>query len=81
MLNDKNFKKIIEQYTSGSAQPQLPVKDLKKISVIVPDQPQLTTEFEKIVRSIIAYKNIITEENRKLTSLSYLILSRISIKG
>lgn len=36
LLKSYSVKKAFEQYSSGSAQPQLPIKDMKRVKVILP---------------------------------------------
>ena len=77
-LMRSNYMKInIENYLSGSAQPQLPIKDIKKIIVVIPAQ-FIVNDFSVLNRSFqdcIEQKN---KENRKLRVLKDLLLSRMT---
>ena len=55
-------KKIIELFSSGSAQPQLPIKDFIKIKY---DLPSLKTQ-KKIAFIIGSYDNLIENNNRRI---------------
>lgn len=58
-------KKIIELFCSGSAQPQLPIKDFIKIKY---DLPSLKTQ-KKIAFIIGSYDNLIENNNRRIRLL------------
>jgi len=56
---------LIKLYSSGSAQPQLPIRDLKKIKVLVPD-----VFIQKRVAEIIStYDNLIENNNKRIKIL------------
>jgi type I restriction enzyme S subunit len=65
----KNLQSEFFKYTSGSAQPQLPIRDLSKIKILLPDLPTQTAIAE-ILSSLddkIELNNII---NQKLETLA-----------
>ncbi len=76
MLRSFEMKKSIKNFLSGSAQPQLPIKDLVKIPIIIPDLDVLKL-FHKIA---IKLQNHVDEkklQNSNLKNLTSLLLSRI----
>lgn len=77
LLRSTYMKNIIESYLSGSAQPQLPIKDLVKIPIIIPDHQTIIkfTEIATVYQKFIDLKNI---ENEKLLRLKYLVLEKMS---
>lgn len=58
-------KKTIEQFCSGSAQPQLPIKDFIKIKY---DLPSIETQ-RKIISILSAYDNLIEVNNKRIRVL------------
>jgi len=77
LLRSEQMTRNIENFMSGSAQPQLPIKDIKRIPVLIPDF-DLTLDFSKSMMSIQNQLEIQNKENRKLLSLKDLILSKMS---
>lgn len=77
LLRSIFMKKEIERFKSGSAQPQLPVRDLEKMIFRIPNKENcsmLNQQFK------IVYENITTNFNEvaKLQELKQLVISRIS---
>jgi len=56
---------LINLYSSGSAQPQLPIKDLKKIKIILPDLPVQ----KRIADILSAYDDLIENNNKRIDLL------------
>lgn len=56
---------LIKLYSSGSAQPQLPIKDLKKIKIILPDLPVQ----KRIANVLSAYDDLIENNNKRIALL------------
>ncbi|WP_394530781.1 restriction endonuclease subunit S [Priestia aryabhattai] len=78
MLRNTSMKKEIKNYLSGSAQPQLPIKDLIKIPVLIPSKDVLLA-FEKIVKKLQIQIDTINIQNIKLDKLKSIFLSKISM--
>ena len=77
LLRSIFMKKEIERFKSGSAQPQLPVRDLEKMIFRIPNKENcsmLNQQFK------IVYENITTNFNEiaKLQELKQLVISQIS---
>ena len=72
------MKSAIEQYRSGSAQPQLPIKDLQKISFNIPTSEsvleKLNSDFRRIENTISQNSNEISN----LKALQSVFLSELS---
>ena len=64
LLRHKNYRAYVTQYSTGSAQPQLPIKTLSKISLDIPPLARQT----KIASILSAYDNLI-ENNQKRIKL------------
>ena len=64
-LRSPNFLGQVEQLRSGVAQPQLPIRDLKKIKITLP--PKLVQE--QIVDIFSAYDDLIENNNRRIQLL------------
>ena len=77
LLRSIFMKKEIERFRSGSAQPQLPVRDLEKMIFRIPNKENcsmLNQQFKIIYESITTNFN----EIAKLQELKQLVISRIS---
>ena len=59
------MQKSIEMYSSGSAQPQLPIKDMRKIKIVIPSLPTQT----RIADILAAYDDTIENNNRRIALL------------
>lgn len=77
MLRNSGMKKAIENYLSGSAQPQLPIKDLIKIQILKPDVYRII-EFSKLAIKIQMHIDRTNIQNQKLTELKELLLSKLA---
>ena len=71
-----SFKQEIINYLSGSAQPQLPIKDFNRIPIVIPSNDKIKMFSDN---SVIINKNIdlLKNENYKLTELQSLLLAKI----
>lgn len=78
LLKSKYMKAAIEQFRSGSAQPQLPIKDLQKISFDVPDDSTILKITDIQLRSIYEIISKNRYETDKLKSLSKILLAKLS---
>ena len=76
MLRNSEMKMVIENYLSGSAQPQLPIRDLIKIPIIKPTKERII-EFSKLAMKIQLYIDRINNQNQKLLELKELLLSKL----
>ncbi|GAA4764518.1 MULTISPECIES: restriction endonuclease subunit S [Flavobacterium] len=76
MLNSFEFGKAIENYISGSAVPQLPIKDLSVIKILIPNK-LVMNNFSKIGLSLFREIDIIKNQNQKLEELKELLLGRM----
>ena len=64
-LRSPNFLGQVEQLRSGAAQPQLPIRDLKKIKITLPPK----SVQEQIVDIFSAYDDLIENNNRRIQLL------------
>ncbi|MEO5775527.1 MAG: restriction endonuclease subunit S [Flavobacterium sp.] len=77
MLRNAEIKKAIENYLSGSAQPQLPIKDLIKIPILIPEKVRIIKfSNSTIMRQL--YDDRLNNQNLKLNELSDLLLSKLA---
>lgn len=67
----------IENFMSGSAQPQLPIKDIKRIPVLIPKQ-NLIYGFSELLGNVQNRIEIQNKANRKLIELRDILLSKMS---
>jgi type I restriction enzyme S subunit len=65
----------IEQFTSGSAQPQLPIKDLQRIQIPLPTAPEKIKEVDSRIEAL---DDAITINNNEIQALSVLCDSLLS---
>ena len=77
LMRSEQMSRNIENFMSGSAQPQLPIKDIKLIPVLIPNF-DLILSFSKSMISIQNHLEILNKENRKLLNLKDLLLSKMS---
>jgi type I restriction enzyme S subunit len=77
MLNSVEFSKAIENYISGSAVPQLPIKDLSVIQILIPNDIVMD-HFSNIGLSLYKNIDIIKNQNLQLEELNELLLARMT---
>jgi type I restriction enzyme S subunit len=77
MLRNSEMKIAIDNYLSGSAQPQLPIKDLIKIPILIPENDRII-EFSKLTIKIQILIDRTDIQNQKLTELKDLLLSKLA---
>jgi type I restriction enzyme S subunit len=77
MLRNSEIKKAIENYLSGSAQPQLPIKDLIKIPILIPEKERVVS-FSRLVSKIQIQIDRMKIENLKLKDFADLLLSKMT---
>jgi type I restriction enzyme S subunit len=77
MIRNSDIKKSIENYLSGSAQPQLPIKDLVKIPILIPEN-EVIIKFSKLANKIQLLVDSSDFQNQKLKELKDLLLSKLA---
>jgi type I restriction enzyme S subunit len=77
MLRNSEIKKSIENYLSGSAQPQLPIKDLIKIPIFVPEKKNILL-FSTLSMPIQTQIDKIKIQGLKLEDFKNLLLSKLA---
>ena len=78
LLKSRYMKAAIEQFRSGSAQPQLPIKDLQKISFDIPDDTTILKITNMQLQSIEEMVSKGRYEIDKLKALSRILLAELS---
>lgn len=78
LMKSDYMKVSIKNYLSGSAQPQLPIKDIVKIPILIPDKAQLD-DFVNIIVAIQNQIDLIKKQNRLLNNLLDVLLSKLAI--
>ena len=66
VLKHKNYRTYFKQFSTGSAQPQLPIKNLSQIKL---DIPNLETQ-SKIAKILFSYDNIIENGKKQISLLN-----------
>jgi type I restriction enzyme S subunit len=69
LLRSRYMKTAIEQFKSGSAQPQLPIKDLQKITFYIPKSDDV---LNKLNKNIVTIEEQIASNNNEIDSLNSL---------
>lgn len=77
LMRSQDMTNNIENFLSGSAQPQLPIKDIKRMLVLIPIQSKIHafSDLSAVIQNQIELQN---KENRKLYKLKDLILSKMT---
>ena len=78
LLKSSYMKAAIERFRSGSAQPQLPIKDLQKISFEIPQSDAVFTDLDRQFLSIEESISINNKEIDNLKELSAVLLAELS---
>lgn len=76
MISTETFKNLFETYSTGSAQPQLPIKNFIAIDIIIPKKNVLK-EFEKF-KVLLDTFLLKSQQNHKLNELKDLLLSKLA---
>lgn len=76
-LKSKLMQTEILNHLSGSAQPQLPIRDIAKIPIIIPDEKSIE-RFSKVIGVIQNKIDLNEKMNRKLLSLKNVLLSKLA---
>lgn len=78
LLKSGYMKAAIEQFRSGSAQPQLPIKDLQKITFEIPDSDVVLSNLDRRFLSIEETISTNKREIDSLKDLSGILLAELS---
>lgn len=78
LLKSSYMKAAIERFRSGSAQPQLPIKDLEKMSFDIPESDAVLTALDRQFLSIEESISINKNEIDNLKELSNVLLTELS---
>ena len=78
LLKSSYMKAAIERFRSGSAQPQIPIKDLQKISFEIPQSDAVLTDLDRQFLSIEESISINNKEIDNLKELSAVLLAELS---
>ena len=76
LLNDDYIKAMISLYSSGSAQPQLPIKDLKRIRILIPNEKTMK-QFTELVKKVYDEISIVNMCNLSIIKQRDLLLPRL----
>lgn len=78
LLKSNYMKSAIEQFRSGSAQPQLPIKDLQNITFDIPESQNVLDDLEHRFFEIEETISINKREIGNLSELASILLARLS---
>ena len=78
LLKSNYMKSAIEQFRSGSAQPQLPIKDLQNITFDIPESQNVLDDLEYRFFEIEETISINKREIGNLSELASILLARLS---
>ena len=78
LLKSSYMKSAIERFKSGSAQPQLPIKDLQKITFEIPESDAVLVALDRQFLTIEESISINNNEIDKLKKLSSVLLAELS---
>ncbi len=78
LLKSSYMKAAIEQFKSGSAQPQLPIKDLQKITFEIPESDDVLSALDRQILSIEEQISINKQEMDSLKDLCRILLAKLS---
>ena len=78
LLRSGYMKAAIEKYRSGSAQPQLPIKDLQKISFNIPQTTEKLNDLDRQFKSIEKQIALNNQEIESLKELCAVLLAELS---
>ena len=75
-LRHESLQKAMMMYASGSAQPQLPIKDMRRIKIIKADAKTMD-KFTKYVADIYKQVSLMIMKNQAISKQRDLLLPRI----
>ena len=78
LLKSSYMRAAIERFKSGSAQPQLPIKDLQKITFEIPQSDAVLADLDRQFLSIEESISINNKETDNLKELSVVLLAELS---
>lgn len=76
LMSDQEFQQSLKNFASGSAQPQIPIQDLKQIFILCPFF-EIQKEFSKIVSNNVEMIKNLQEKNINLRKTRDLLLPRL----
>lgn len=80
LLQSDHAKNVINNFLSGSAQPHLPIKDIKKLKFLIPNE-QVMVDFTNLIMPIQLQIDIQKNEILNLSNLQDIILRKMSKLG
>ena len=78
LLKSSYMKAAIERFKSGSAQPQLPIKDLQKITFEIPQSNSVLSALDQQFLAIEESISVNNKEIDRLKELSGVLLAELS---
>lgn len=76
LLKSKSMLENYKMFSSGSAQPQLPIRDLNKIKILYPET-KLIDEYESFVKPMIDNSDLLSLQNLRLEKIKNSLLPRL----
>lgn len=76
VLRYEYLQKVMALYASGSAQPQLPIRDMKRIKIVKPSD-EISSAFDKICRESYKQISLLITKNQNLKKQRDLLLPRL----
>lgn len=76
LMSDQEFQQSLKNFASGSAQPQIPIQDLKQIFILCPSS-KIQKEFSKIVSNNVEMIKNLQQKNINLRKTRDLLLPRL----
>jgi type I restriction enzyme, S subunit len=76
IMCDSAFQESVKAFASGSAQPQIPIRDLREIQILVPEE-KIQGEFDKIITKSTALISNLQKKNNKLRQTRDLLLPKL----
>jgi type I restriction enzyme S subunit len=76
LMSSEEFQEIIKSFASGSAQPQIPIQDLKQIEIICPPI-ELQNKFSDFTLSINQFIKNLQIKNKNLRATRDLLLPKL----
>jgi len=80
LLRSSFFQHSLKSFLTGSAQQHLPIRDLKKIPIPIPES-DIISRFEYFAQPIQAHLDLVSKENRRLVTLKEIVLSKLAARN
>jgi type I restriction enzyme S subunit len=80
LMRSSTMSYNIKTYLSGSAQPQLPIRDIRKMPIVLPTD-NLIQSFCNHTKPPQKHIDLLNIENKRLHELSSILLSKMSVPG